>query len=886
MAKAYGSITIVDIGDLGQLTVVPESNQPTVVINDPDTGNYTPNWGEINNELELTPVIYYAGVPVKPEDATILWYIRKNSGTTDLLPGQEENITITDGKLKVQTNLFEDGSTSLLTFTVKVTYKEKKTNIQLESQGQITFSLVKNASKTKTVTITGENVFLYNSLGKPDKDSITLTARLEQCSVSNWLYKTKEGWSNLSYDRIKPTEVIINEADDIFINDVAVIKLETTVSGLYDDYTITKLRDGASGSSVVSVVLSNEDQMIPCNPDGSPITGDKDNPINPFAQAVTMVFIYEGNSDVTKHWAINYTTSSTSITVTKLNSEQSEYQVTAWTANNELTGHVLFTCHPKYIKTSDSTPAINKSYYLYNSTIDKYVKQENIESFDQNLIYYEDNNTTPPVLSLSKKFTLTKITTGADGTSPTIYSLEASSLVANASQEGKYTPTSITFNAYKWTGSQREDFDGQIVYKADDLGFKGNISGAADSSYIYTFGQYENPKNKLTFYLYPAGADVDSPETTYLDIQTIVITSDGATGKPGDPGASAVNYLTDNGTIIIPCNNNGSAKASTFKIGFSRYEGITNTSMYVVVSDYSEFNTTSLTISNSGKQNPYATLKLTEDQSITSDSGTIVFNVGPSEEVTDQQISVYWSKNIQAADGRDNIYLYIQAPNGNIINNNENDVKLEAKLLEGIQDVTSTTGLTYKWSKLKNGEYESYGGKEDTSLKSNEILVDRESVDTYASFKCEVEYGTDSSGNRLTHTAYISVQDRSDPLQIELVSTLGDKITNSQGVGALYARVYRNGEELDKLPTYTFSTDSTLTGTYYYLNQSKKEVVLKNSTESESKYKYNYKWTLRNGIQGNSIGTKTERILYIDSTIINTKTIFDLEVSENSSSEV
>jgi len=36
MAIAYGSITLVDIGDLGQLSVVPESNQPSTVIYDPN----------------------------------------------------------------------------------------------------------------------------------------------------------------------------------------------------------------------------------------------------------------------------------------------------------------------------------------------------------------------------------------------------------------------------------------------------------------------------------------------------------------------------------------------------------------------------------------------------------------------------------------------------------------------------------------------------------------------------------------------------------------------------------------------------------------------------------------------------------------------------------
>ena len=54
---AYGSITIVDIGDLGELSVTPQSNQPIMVIYDPDSNSYSPNWGDSN--LVLTPVVYY-----------------------------------------------------------------------------------------------------------------------------------------------------------------------------------------------------------------------------------------------------------------------------------------------------------------------------------------------------------------------------------------------------------------------------------------------------------------------------------------------------------------------------------------------------------------------------------------------------------------------------------------------------------------------------------------------------------------------------------------------------------------------------------------------------------------------------------------------------------
>ena len=59
---AYGSITIVDITDVGDFSVTPESNKPSVVICDPNQNpvSYTPNWSA-DNPLVLTPAVRYAG---------------------------------------------------------------------------------------------------------------------------------------------------------------------------------------------------------------------------------------------------------------------------------------------------------------------------------------------------------------------------------------------------------------------------------------------------------------------------------------------------------------------------------------------------------------------------------------------------------------------------------------------------------------------------------------------------------------------------------------------------------------------------------------------------------------------------------------------------------
>ena len=44
-----------------------------------------------------------------------------------------------------------------------------------------------------------------------------------------------------------------------------------------------------------------------------------------------------------------------------------------------------------------------------------------------------------------------------------------------------------------------------------------------------------------------------------------------------------------------------------------------------------------------------------------------------------------------------------------------------------------------------------------------------------------------------TYTEYFSVFDKSDPVQVQVMCSFGEQITNGQGIGALYVIVTRNG---------------------------------------------------------------------------------------------
>ena len=67
MANAFGSITIVDMTDVGQFTTVPMSNAGIVMIYDPNalSNKYTPS------SITLTPYTMYGGTVIANNDSKI-----------------------------------------------------------------------------------------------------------------------------------------------------------------------------------------------------------------------------------------------------------------------------------------------------------------------------------------------------------------------------------------------------------------------------------------------------------------------------------------------------------------------------------------------------------------------------------------------------------------------------------------------------------------------------------------------------------------------------------------------------------------------------------------------------------------------------------------------
>ena len=853
-AVAYGSISIVDLTDLGEFSVQPMSNMPLSVIYDPDNQSFTPNWG--TNNLTVTPSIYYAGkeLALGSTGLTVTWQRQAGSDAYTALATGES--IVDNGKLRVTTNKFTANST-MLTYIVTATYTEPTTQQQLTAKGQITFSLIKNATKVKDCIITGESVFKYDTSGaivggNNGVATITLTANVSNVSITGWKYQNSGGTWTTYPNSGTATTLTISSNDSVFVNDKCVIKCETNDSSVFDIHTITNLRDGAPGSTTVSAVLTNDSQMVPFSGN----TGD-------FSSAVSRIIIYQGGADDTINWTITQTSTGVAATPSTTTKTNDTTTVTAF-GNNVSTGNVTFTCKKAG----------------FNDIV--------------------------------KTFSLVKVSSGADGVSPTIYSVETETLAMNKAIGGTLTPESVTYKFYKQTGGSKTSYSGRCRiyenityqdYEAYTATQKTNnakyASSSDESSGYHTYTPSASATSVLCV-LYQSGA-----LTSELDSQMTIITSDGQTGAQGPQGkagADAINIVFGNYSDVLNCTSDNKLIANqTLTIPFKAFKGTTQVActgptaanIKLAGVKHSNADITPTVTNSTASAEGSITWTLAAGDSVTVSGGTINCSFTVSGKTVTQTYT--WTRTTAATNGQNAVLLQVFTPSGtNVFNQSVTSITMQAQLMEGSTD--KTTSATYQWAKWTNGSYSNVSGATSSSL-----AVSNSSVDSYASYRCTATY-TPTGGTQKTYTAYFSLFDKTDPIQVSVLSSIGEQIINGQGTGAFYVKVTRLGQEVDPLRSDRFLTDapaSPSTGDFYYhLDSTNKTVTLKkysgsawaNATGSDLP-QGTYEWTWRDK-DGNAIPTvsgyqqinginlpKTGKVVYIDGSMVDTKIIADVGVT-------
>lgn len=846
-AVAFGSLTIVDLDDLGEFSVQPMSNLPLAVMYDPDSNSFTPNWGSTTTQLTITPSIYYGGtnIPLSSSDLRVTWQKQLGAGSYIDIDGTGDETIIDGGKLRVATNVWTASST-MITYIVTAKYTEPTTQHILTAQGQITYSLVKNASKVKNCTITGDSIFKYDTNRTlVGSQTITLNAEVPNVTITGWKYQNASGsWVKYPGSGTGKT-LTVNSNDDVFTDERVVIKCETNDSTVFDIHTITKLYDGAPGSGTVSAVLTNDDQMVPFSGD----TGD-------FSAAISRIIIYEGGVNVTKDWTITQTLQNVSATASKSGTDGADNDTTTVTGflDGKSTGNVIFTC-----------------------------KQTG----------YAD---------ITKTFSVVKVSSGADGKSPTIYTLEADALALNRSTSG-LTPDKVSVSAYQQTGTNKDVYRGRINFYENLTYEDWSTADPKPSPSIGTGSDVKSASyspsanaTSVLCLLFEAGGT-----TTLLDHQTVVITSDGKKGEDGGPGPegkSAVSVILGNYADVLSCtNDNKLIAAQTIKIPFGAYEGTTR--IPCTVTKVNLLGKAATSANATASADGYIQWALTAGTAVSAASGTlaITFKATASSGTVTVIENYSWSRNTASKDGQNAVILQIFTPDGtNVFAPGVESIVLQATLMDGATSKTSVIDKDdWAWAKWSNGAYVTIPN-ESTAYQHTVLPGD---VDSYASFRCQATY------NSITYTAYFSVFDKTDPIQVSVLSTIGTQIVNNDGYGALYVKVTRNGRDEDDILTENFRTSDPTgasAGDYYYkIDTANKSVTLmeyvdgsgwipyssRHTTEQDppNPYKGTYTWTWRDK-DGNSITTVNNqalptsgKVIYIDGTFIDRKITADVEVS-------
>lgn len=855
MAKvsAYGDITITDLTDVGKLSTYLTSSLPLSVTYDPNQSpSYNPNWETTN--LVLTPTIFFNETPLSltASGLTITWQRQAGSGSvTDLVSGESPS----DGKLIVSKNVLE--ATSIITYLCNISYIDPNTNgIAIKSMSQMSFSVTKSAPELSNCSINGGTVFKYNGEGTlTSAKSITLTANLTNTSLKQWQYKKADGSFAVYPNSTTTTKLTVNASDNVFINDIAIIKLVTSDNDIYDIHQIVKLHDGPAGSSTITCLLSNDTQSVPCRKDGSLYETSLNG-------CDTVISILKGGDDDTANWTIT-ATPSTGVSGT-YDTKGHKYTVSAITPDS---GYVEFTC------------------------------------------------TRTGYATITKRFSINKDRSGSDGQDAVFYSVTSDISFMKINKSDVFTPSAVTFTGKKTIGNNPATiYSGRfkIYESADGVTYSLKYTSTSDEqSKLYT--PSTTVVKTIKCELYQSGNT-----TKLLDDQTVSIVNDGKDGKDGKEGQAAVNIILGNNYEGIACNSSGvTLEEKNIEIPFECYSGTTRIAGKATVSTPLPSGVT-VKSNTSATENAGGMIVLNVKKGATlfsANSGdiTITFTASGLTSVGKFQLA----KNIQADAGENAVSFQVYCTTGSVIYKNLNEefntVTLCTRLVDGstvFDSMTSESGamltdetgsiltsesgetlvddsnpITYQWYKYIGSGYKELTGETKSSLS---VLADM--VDSKAFFRCSVTYKGKS------YYGFWEVTDRTDPITCAAYSTIGDQIVNGVGIGCIYARVEQNGVEVDLLKSDVFEKTAptgAAKGDYFYkIDEATKSVTLMkyNGTTWEAATgddlpTCEYRWYRRDSLGKPKDSAKpysTNKVIYVDKDIVDGKTTFgcyaDLEI--------
>lgn len=813
IATSYGTITIVDITDIGELSVYPSCNVPSTQVYNPNDGSYQPSWTSAN-PAELIPTVFYAGRALTMNELSVItWHrgIGSNKGSAikeDDESGYDPNeyVENTSKKLIIKTNVLSSQTSKSLSYTVHVEYIIDGT--VLTAEGQIDFNLLYQGTSAKTAKIIGDNSFSLDWRGNTKTQNASITLELVTSNVSAgytysgdstatiWEYytggNTHDGYTAFA-TQTNPITFSYSSISTLFNNGQLKIRARTSEAALYDLTTINLLIDGAPGSNAISGTLSNTDQMIPVTTSGGIET-------------------------------VDYSTASTEVTILKAGDSGTTDDTSNWSIQIQPSNGVTF-------KHSTDGSVWSQDYTTTQSNTGRYGKITAMTSDSGTLTFICTRTNYAPI---NLVFTVTKIRAGVDGVTPVIYSLEVSAAGINKSANSPYvfTPSSITFNAYQYDENGKSTYSAgkiRLLTKSESSEIKLNNSGievSDDTSFLTNSRTLDlsNSNNTVVVDSYITAILYDAVDNI-KDRQTIPIVSDGSKGDAGDPGVGSPSVLLDDENENIPCTSNNYPSGSGFStsINFTARQG----NELMLIDSITVHENSNPALSHFSSTVPSVT-------TTPASSGTIGLNFSNLDQLSDKgTVTIqfvsnhvkYYNNGTLATNGTvtiNKVYSWTAQPaavdaqllqiicsqNTFTQDNKSQTLIATAFLTEGTDDVTDTTSGSYTWAK-----YDPTGTSPDSAgyvtldtdntknaymsnTKNKQLNVKRDAVEGYASFRLQWVVN-----NVVKATQYIAFTDKFDPIQVSVHSTVGSQIKNRQGEGAIFARVTQtNVGQVDMVP--------------------------------------------------------------------------------------
>jgi len=883
MGTYSGKITIVDVTDVGYFSVYPYANGPATQIYSEESNIYYPDWeaqnaqNEYTSPLVITPVVTYAGQDVTT-NATVNWYLKEDlqhpitTGGSYVINNSTKQLTVTENISLVD---------KFIVYVVKASYNTN-TGAYVEAQGEISFSLLTQPSSVKSVDIIGSNAIKYASDSTiPSPSQITLTANLtggNAITGDGWKYWDGNDWSTnyisnsgagavngitLSQGGYNLTlNASYNNDAAYFNSDIAKFKYvahaTADATDIYQDiFTVYQLRDGASGQSLVTMDLTNDSQLVPLDSSGTAqwsAIGDLSS---------TTVYVYRGKDDITAENPIKATL--INISGVELWNGSTQYS-DSWTSGSNLpTNYYKIKVTGFTSGTTSGSIEFETTVYSYESTTDTIV-QSGTTYYSQNTvtgIYSAVSNPSGNPTSqgwyvrtgskiYNATFSLVGAPAGSDGQTPTIYALDFPSIPAlvnnptgsaasgTLTDNWSYSPANLSIKAYKITTdsngiSTRNAYvesinntltgarvwytpnivngnpaTGNSLWGSLDLDTNGEGTLSASSKLLAEYSPY-------TFRL--VGPSQSNIAENIKDEESINIVSDGYTGNDGN---DAINLLIDNENVTLNATETGKTRAMNIVVGYQGFIGSTESSNFQLnTSNKGSCSKNGLvTINNITTNTAQKTVTIPINANvdvIKGETGTITLNflyTGITPNITISKV-ISWDAKWDAKDGANSIELIFDYGEDILLcfDNGNGQTTLTPKLMQNGNNILSSSD-TVTWRDVINNTVLSGS---DIAADGITAIIDASDVEGVGTFSCTVVK------NGVTYVRYETFKDYSDPLRVDLLSTVGEELTNGIGAGVVYPQTILNNQSLDEVSMNTVvavaasSSPSTANiGDYYY----------------------------------------------------------------------